>query len=747
MNNHRGWLLDIYSEPNKDAGIVVWFLAENGRRYRLTDALPITFYLAGPFPRLRTAWRYVRTHFHDAQLARTQRRDLFSGMIDLMAITTTTPDQQRRLFFTLSKRFPDLDYFDADIPLALRYGVQHDVFPLAFCEMAFDENGRIHHITPLESRWQVEPTQPPLRILQLEPDSNPAHTEPSKLLVTDDKGQRKIPIRPLRLLLIQLQAILKRFDPDVILTRWGDTWLLPFLLAQREKTGLPNFTVNRDNTRDVLQRKENSYFTYGQVIYRGQQMHLFGRWHIDRQNAMMYGDYGLDGAFEQARVTGLPVQEIARKSPGSGITAMQMAMALQNKILIPWQKQQAESFKTARQLIRADRGGLVYQPLIGLHEDVAEIDFVSMYPSIMVQFNVSPETVGKGEQIVPELGIPIDQTKEGLVPCTLRPLLAKRIQIRQQLAQMSRRDCRYTTLKARSDALKWLLVVCFGYLGYKNARFGRIESHEAVTAYGREALLRAKEAAEDLGYTVLHMYVDGLWVQQTGHKRTTDFQPLLEEVTRRTQLPIAFEGIYKWVAFLPSRMDHRVSVANRYFGVFQDNVVKLRGIAARRCDTPPFITQTQLSLLQLLARMPTAQSFPAYLPTIINFLQQQMAHLKNGRIPLEHLLVTQTLSRTLAEYRTPSPAARATAQLEAMGKTRRPGQRIQFLYTRSPMGVHAWDLPQLPATKAIDVAIYSELLIRAITAVLQPFGVTEEDIVCWLKGWAWQRPLLMVNGE
>jgi len=66
------------------------------------------------------------------------------------------------------------------------------------------------------------------------------------------------------------------------------------------------------------------------------------------------------------------------------------------------------------------------------------------------------------------------------------------------------------------SAHKWLLVTCFGYLGYKNARFGRIEAHEAVTAYGRECLLRAKEAAEDLGGTVLHMYVDGLWVKKDG---------------------------------------------------------------------------------------------------------------------------------------------------------------------------------------------------------------------------------------
>ena len=71
-------------------------------------------------------------------------------------------------------------------------------------------------------------------------------------------------------------------------------------------------------------------------------------------------------------------------------------------------------------------------------------------------------------------------------------------------------------------------MTCFGYLGYKNARFGRIEAHQAVTAYGREALLRAKEAAEDLGFTVLHMYVDGLWVHKPGCSQPQDVQPLLD---------------------------------------------------------------------------------------------------------------------------------------------------------------------------------------------------------------------------
>ena len=70
--------------------------------------------------------------------------------------------------------------------------------------------------------------------------------------------------------------------------------------------------------------------------------------------------------------------------------------------------------------------------------------------------------------------------------------------------------------KERQTALKWMLVTCFGYLGYKNARFGRIEAHEAVTAHGRDKLLTAKEISEAAGYTVLHGLTDCLWLQKVG---------------------------------------------------------------------------------------------------------------------------------------------------------------------------------------------------------------------------------------
>ena len=746
MVERRGWLLDLYED--REDGLVLWLLGEDGLRYRLRQSFPITFYAAGPFPRLRQLWRYLQARPVALELGRTQKRDLFAGLLDVLDVQVCSPALQASLFLDLSRRFPDLDYYNADIPITVRYAAQHEIFPLSYCRVTADKTGMIQQITPLDSRWDLDPSPPPLRILTLEPDVDPSHAEPRSLQVRCERTNIQLSIKPLKRLLVLLQALLKRHDPDIIVTNWGDTWLFPTLLDACQQNGYAHFNPNRDRRRRVLLRQENSYFTYGQVVYRGRQVHLFGRYHIDQWNAMMYGQYGLEGVFEQARVTGLPVQEVARKSPGAGITAMQMLVALREGVLIPFHKQQAEHFKSAADLMRSDRGGLVYQPLVGLHHQVAEIDFVSMYPSIMVHFNISPESVGSpsaNSQPVPELGIPVDQTRPGLVPKTLRPLLAKRIALKERLATLDRRDCRYGPLKARSDALKWLLVVCFGYLGYKNARFGRIESHEAVTAYGREALLRAKETAEELGFTVLHMYVDGLWIKRPESSSTADFQPLLDEIAGRTGLPIVLEGIYRWIAFLPSRLDWRVPVPNRYFGIFQDGRVKARGIDVRRHDTAPFIAQAQLAALEQIGRLGDDRSLERCLPDVVKGFQHQLACLRAGKIPPEQLVVTQRLSRTLDEYRLPSPAARAAMQLEAVGKELKPGQRVQFLYTLGEPGVWAWDLPGSPPVQSVDVARYTELLMRAAVAILQPLGPGEKVVRDWLLGNARQMMFRFVS--
>jgi DNA polymerase-2 len=721
MAELTGWLLDVYAG---EQGLTVWLLDEAGERRCLHQAFPVTFYVASPAgervdggaPDLRAAWRWLSSQKEPMHLARAERRDLFAGTIPVLSIEVQRPGDLPELFRRFSTTFPNLTFYDVDLPISLRYAAVFGVFALCHCRVDVQGN-EIKIIAALDSPWDLDPEYPPLRVLGLEPDCNPAHAEP-KGIIFSYKGYRyRLPLEPVRGLLSNLNAILRMYDPDLILTSWGDTWLLPKLLELSKDSYM---LLNRDPSAAITRKAQRTYYAYGQVIYRGAQVHLAGRWHIDTYNAVMFHDYGLDGIFELARLTGLPVQTVARVSPGTGFSSMQIMTALRQDILVPWHKQQAEAPKNLLELVHADMGGMVYQPTVGLHSNVAEVDFVSMYPSIMAHFNISPETVLLGEYH-PRTGLPLTRVERGLVPETLQPLLEKRIAIKSQLLVLPKWDPRRKRYKAAASAHKWLLVTCFGYLGYKNARFGRIESHEAVTAYGREILLRAKEAAEDLGFEVLHLYVDGMWIKKPGSVTTADFQPLLDEILTRTGLPIGLDGVYRWVAFLPSRVDARIPVANRYFGVFQSGEIKVRGIELRRHDTPDFIKELQQQMLDILAKAPDAEHARDLIPEVHALVHRRMTALKRGRVSPEKLIVRQTLSRELDAYRSPSPTALAARQLAGYAKDLRPGQVVRFVYTLGKPGVRAWGVPGELDRKTIDVARYSTLLERAAETIFQPF--------------------------
>jgi DNA polymerase-2 len=460
--------------------------------------------------------------------------------------------------------------------------------------------------------------------------------------------------------------------------------------------------------------------------------------HIDPLNAMLFHDYGLEGVYELGRVTGLPLQTVARVSPGSGISAMQVVTALRQNILVPWHKQQAELPKTGMDLIRSDQGGMVYQPTIGLHQHVAEIDFSSMYPSIMVHHNISPETRRAD-------GSFSEESPPGLIPQTLEPLLKKRLALKQLLATLPKFDPRRKTFSAWSSAHKWLLVTCFGYLGYKNARFGRIEAHEAVTAFGRMALLQAKDAAEDLGYTVLHMYVDGLWIQKPGVSQAEQIQPLLLEITHRTGLPIALDGIFDWIAFLPSRADSRVPVANRFFGVFQNGELKLRGVEARRRDTPPWIVRVQEELINLLATERDPHQLSNKIPEAIGLLRERLSQLRSGQVALDDLVVIHKMSRETDEYLVRSAAVRAASQMDGFAKPPVPGEMVRFLYTQGGEGVLPFDLAQ-DRPPIINQGRYIDLLLRAAHTVLEPLGIRYEVLFDQVVHRTYQHTLLSAPG-
>jgi DNA polymerase II len=719
----QGRLLDLYAHGDS---MVLWFRLESGKLLRLIDSFSYRFYAQGPKPVLQALVKKLAPYIRRTDW--TRRTEFWSGeVIPVLEITLSFLEKQPEVLRLIGDGWEGLIFYNCDLAIPHYYGWEKGLFPLCACEIEWDRTA-LQRITVLDSPWDPDVFLPDFKILEIEMTGHPQIPldRGNSLQGTCEGVSFDLEASNINELLEKLNRLVAEFDPDIILSRHGDARIFPFLWQSALKAKI-NLAIDRDPHPPSRVRvgQGRSYFSYGQVLYQSTTFPLYGRLHVDQENSFFYRESGLGGILFLARLTRLPVQTLARATPGTAITTMQLDRALQKGILIPWKKGRPEKFKTAWDLLVADKGGLVLQPPIGIWEQVAEIDFVSMYPNIMVQHNISPETMlcrCCPEPVVPEAGYNICHQRKGLVPETLEPILKLRAELKARSRAGHPEKPRYDSMQ---KALKWMLVTCFGYMGYKNARFGCIEAHEAITAFGRDKLLSAKECAEESGFQVLHGLTDSLWI--SGKKVTLgNIGDLLAKIHHRTGVPISLEGIYHWIAFLPSKVRADRPVANRYFGLFNDGTVKIRGIDCCRSDTPQFIKDAQKDLLLTLADAKDRLTMEKRIPAVLDHLGGFVSRLNEGRVDSRELVIKRRVGKPFEEYKVNTPTTIVLQELEKVGITLYPGQRVGYLLAEksSPyltdQGLLA--APFLSGEEGYDSKKYVNLLLKAAQELLVIFG-------------------------
>jgi DNA polymerase elongation subunit (family B) len=752
LNPVRGWLFDVY--PSGTNEIVVWIIAENGSRIRLVDKYAHKIYVSGDPLELKhlatkirdnqvvVDWRFVRK-YADFMNTRAQKVLEIEISDNEQALDFARTLLSARANFCHDSEMSEYGKFrlcNVDVPVSQAYLYDKDIFPLAHV-MVVDLGKRLSYDL-LDSVENVDYQIPPLRSMQLSAsvkkegvlqklsdkiDSIALECGDGSIVISDGDEDEK---------LLELVKTVKEMDPDLILTHGGDSFLFPYLAYRAFANGvLEDFVLSRDNIPLRANRSRGqTFFSYGRVYHKAPMRRLFGRVHIDVKNTFIHTACGLEGLIEVSRTCRVPLQRAARASIGSIMSSLQLYTAWQNDILIPWKKGEPEYFKSAWELLIADRGGFVFEPKLGFHADVVEVDFTSMFPMLMLTRNISAETVlcrccPNSSLRVPELGYNICEKRRGIVPKTLDLLLKKRLQYKSLVREAENKELKHV-YNMRQSALKWILVTCFGYLGYRNARFGKVDAHIAVCAFARDALLRTARIAEDHGFEVIHGIVDSLWLKKQGFlpKEVVDF---CHEVSSVINVPLEVEGKYRWIVFLPSKTFEGVPVLNRYYGVFGNGEVKMRGVEARRGDTPYFIVQAQMAMIKKLAEANSLESFKEKTPESLHILGDYADKLIEGQVDAQELLVTKRLSKSPLGYSHDVFQAIAAKQLEKAGFEVHAGQTVQYLIlnadaTQANRRVIAAQL--LKPNMHYDVDEYLKLLLSAGETLLAGFGYTRESI-------------------
>ncbi|BBD73315.1 DNA polymerase II [Sulfodiicoccus acidiphilus] len=281
------------------------------------------------------------------------------------------------------------------------------------------------------------------------------------------------------------------------------------------------------------------------------------------------------GLVEWSFLSRTPLRELASATIGKALTTNEAWVALKRRVVVWDVVPRVEKPKTLGQLRAADKGGLILFPKVGCHDGAVQVDFSSMYPSLIVKYNISAETVDACRDLTTEVGHSLCLRERGIVPEALSWLLKRREALR-------------SVDQERAEAVKWILVASFGYLGYRNSRFGRIEAYELVTYFARKTLRAALDMAGELGLQVLHGIVDSLVVKGD---RALDFPSLLQE---STGLRVKSEPM-EWVAFFP-RGDG-LPYPGRYVARTPDGV-KAKGVV--RSNQPRLVADFLVELLELM---------------------------------------------------------------------------------------------------------------------------------------------------
>jgi len=727
-----GTILDVYPDSKKNT-MVSWLL-KNGKATRIEEPYEPCFYVHTPSHDLSEIIKKLE------QLPQVKRLQLSPAKLTLgspkytmvLEVVPKTLHSLHTLATLIDSwgRFQKYQLFNVDIRLPSRYLQERDVF----CHAQVTWDGKRFILD--DHQWAFDYELPAFKIIHLDiavrKQGFPSFQDPLQGITINDEVIEED--NETDTMLSALKYI-QQINPDVIATVNGDSLLFPFLYHRAKLCGiqhLMNLGREKNQGKNSLRpvKKEKSYFSYGRIVYRPGFYTLQGRIHLDTAQSFFYGQSGIRGILDIARCANIPLQLLSRLGPGTAISQIEINVATAKGYLVPWKKNMPENWKTAEGLLIADRGGLVLDPVVGLHEDVVELDYASLYPTIMVVHNISPETLlcsccPGSTRRVPQLGYHICGRQKGLLPEVLEPILHRRFCFKARAKNTRYDSAVYTELQ---NAWKWVLVVCFGYTGYRNARYGRIECHESITAFSRDILLTASEVAQQSGYEIIHGIVDSLWVK--GHPGCISPFRLSRIIGYRTGIRMDVEGRYQWIVFLPSKATG-VGALTRYYGVFENGRVKARGMELRQHNTPIFLKNAQQGMLDVFKQARTKMKFHELIPDSIEVLRGCAAALRDGAVNHKDLVCTTTISRDVVTYKVNTLPKAALLQLQDLGVPIRPGQSVRYMVIDESSRNYKKRVclaEMMQGTEDIDRGYYLRQLAKCAESLLIPFGYTKEKL-------------------
>ncbi|MHA2393872.1 MAG: DNA polymerase domain-containing protein [Promethearchaeota archaeon] len=680
---HRGWLLDPHIQGKY---AILWLRTEPGRVLRLMDRHQPVF-IAAPKEGNRpedVRWLFEQHPFVNSskivEKYPTLRREQLKKVVEVKVDMEDDLDNVLKY----AERLQEVQEVYNTGLIAIQWHMIHrGIQPSSLCEIK-ENNGKILSIQKMDDREKLEPPPFKVNVIRI-PDTN--RIEKIEVFdgwhekhVTSFKGKETEVLQGFQCFLIDE-------DPDMLVTCTPVTTIKN--IVRRANRNKLDFRFGREGER-----------------YNGRILVGYSS----------YMNYGVAGLVERARYTYAPMGVSADWEPGKTIDSQQCAHAVRLGVMVPKMKGGFGFSSTAWDMVKSDRGGMVFSPKPGLHENVAALDFESMFPNIIIRKNVSYETVT-------EEGI--DHSIPGFMGGFTEPIVKRRLRLKHLRNTFHRESNEWWWCQQRQSSLKMSLVVTYGYSGCYANRFANVRVFQEINRQARTAMVQALKTAQDNGYEVIYGPFDSLFVKKRGATRQ-DYTDLAAEITEVTSLPMSLDRHFKFLVLLTKTTDPIMMAANRYYGKLMDGSMFYRGIELRRHDTPPYINTMQKTMMNTMFDAEDVnQIYNEGIPSALNIAHQALRNIKLGKVNPHELIISKRLRRDLTEYRSRQPHIVA-----AMLGTDTEISKYVLVNVESPNPfTRVIPAENLDDThKAYDKKKYAQLVRRAAWNLLRPF-VPEESYI------------------
>src|SRR6266567_1872816 len=317
------------------------------------------------------------------------------------------------------------------------------------------------------------------------------------------------------------------------------------------------------------------------------------------------------------------------------------------------------------------KGGMVIEPVPGVHFSVAVLDFASLYPSIIKTWNLGYETI---------LCSHLD-CKTNKIPDTKHWVCTHKKAMESELVG-SLRDIRIKWYKPLSkertlspDMASWYQVVQNALKVVLNASYGVFGSDrfalycpplaESTAAIGRYAISQTIDEAQKLGIEVFYGDTDSIFLGFPGQPK---LDALIQWSKKALGMELEVDKTYRYVA-LSNRKKN-------YLGVHPDNRVDIKGLTGKKRHIPEFLKSTFVQLVEILGEVKTQTDFEEARMRILNLVTSTYAKLRNMDFTLDELAFSIVIGKSIASYTKTTPQHVKAARLLSRGKPTEQGSEL-----------------------------------------------------------------------